>query len=145
MDRKWRWWGELVGFQKKVTLPTTAIRLPSLISMFMFLWESISSPIIIKSFLKTVTIWNVLFDCPYNFAPFLHKLVPLLNDQIFYLRTGTVFLLPQQNEAFFKVIGAGRESLMGEYLLFELYFNLLVPFWSHFWQKGQYNYFFLQY
>ena len=30
---------------------------------------------------------------------------------ISHLRTGTVFLLPQQNEAFFRVIGAGMESL----------------------------------
>ena len=32
-------------------------------------------------------------------------------SSISHLRTGTVFLLPQLNEAFFRVIGAGMESL----------------------------------
>ena len=49
----------------------------------------------------------------------LHVYIPktLSNDilemwtRISHLRTGTVFLLPQQNEAFFRVIGAGMASL----------------------------------
>jgi len=71
-----------------------------------------------------------------NFFDKSHVWAPLMNIKICYLRTGTVFLLPQQNEAFFKVIGAGRESLMGEYLLFEVYFDFLVSSWSHIWQKA---------
>ena len=61
------------------TFPTTAIRLPSLISIFMFLKELMA-----------------------------HCASPSL---IGHLRTGTVCLLPQQNEAFFSVMGEGRESL----------------------------------
>ena len=80
---------QLVGSYMRITFPTTAIRLPSLISMFIFL-KTLSNDI--------MEIWI----------------------RIRHLRTGTVFLLPQQNEAFFRVIGAGMASLK------------TTPFFDHF-------------
>ena len=75
---------KFVWSSTRITLPTTAIRLPSLISIFIFLKHST------KMSWKSGT----------NIA-----------RMISHLRTGTVFLLPQQNEAFLRVIRAGMESL----------------------------------